>query len=157
MINIAIDEKPVYAIIRDGIISISGMDIYSTQNSYDLKQSTIRMLEYVQLLTQNVKIEESHSLQEKLMNITNSLANVQAEMVGDPNYDQKTESLEEAFRNITSILIGDAARVEYSELPDNDQMILEARSMADMFNNLLFESLTKYDTKKSFDKAWSVL
>jgi len=157
MINIAIDEKPVYAVIRDGIISVSGKDIYSAQNTYDIKQSTIRMLEYVQVLTQNVKLEESHNLQEKLMNITNSLANVQAEMVGDPNYDQKTESLEEAFRNITSILIADAARVEYSDMPDNDRMIFEARDMADMFNNLFFENLKKHGAKKSFDTAWSIL
>jgi len=157
MINIAIDEKPIYAIIRDGKISISGMDIYSAQNAYDIKQSTIRMLEYVQLLTQNVKIEEGQILQEKLMNITNSLANVQAEMVGDPNYDQKTGSLEEAYRNITSILIADAARVEYSDMPDNDRMIFEAREMAEMFNNLLFENLTKHGVKKSFDTAWEVL
>ena len=157
MINLAIDEKPVYAVIRDGIITISGMDIYSAQNIYDIKQSTIRMLEYVQLLTQNVKIEESHSLQEKLMNITNSLANVQAELVGDPNYIQKADSLEEAFRNITSIIIADTARVEYSDMPDNDRMIFEARDMADMFNNLLFKNLSKHEAKKSFDKAWSIL
>jgi len=157
MINIAIDEKPVYAVIRDGKISISGMDIYSAQNTYDIKQSTIRMLENVQLLTQNVKIEEGHILQEKLMNITNSLANVQAEMVGDPNYNEKTESLEEAFRNITSILIADATRVEYSDMPDNDRMIFEARDMADMFNNLFLENLKKHGAKKSFDTAWSVL
>jgi len=157
MINIAIDEKPVYAVIRDGTISVSGMNIYSAQNTYDIKQSTIRMLEYVQLLTQNVKLEESHSLQEKLMNITNSLANVQAEMVGDPNYNKKTESLEEAFRKVTTILIADATRVEYSDMPDNDRMIFEARDMAEMFNNILFENLTKHDIKKSFDTAWSAI
>jgi len=157
MINIAIDEKPVYAVIRDGKISVSGMDIYSAQNIYDIKQSTIRMLEYIQMLTQNVKLEESHSLQEKLMSITNSLATVQAEMVGDPNYDKKTESLEEAYRSITSILIADAARVEYSDMPDNDRMIFEARDMADMYNNLFFESLKKHGAKKSFDTAWAVL
>jgi len=157
MINIAIDEKPVYAVIRDGKISVSGMDIYSAQNTYEIKQSTIRMLEYVQLLTQNVKIEEGLILQEKLMNMVNSLANIFGELVGDPSYDEKTESLEEAFRKITSILITDATRVEYSDMPDNDRMIFEARDMADMFNNLFFENLKKHGAKKSFDTAWEVL
>jgi len=36
-------------------------------------------------------------------------------------------------------------------------MILEARDMAEMFNNLLFESLTKHDIKEAFEEAWSVL
>jgi len=40
----------------------------------------------------------------------NNLANVQGELVGDPNYNQDDKSLEDAFRNITSILIADAAR-----------------------------------------------
>jgi len=157
MINIASTEEPVYAVVKNESIAISGTDIYSSQNTYEIRQTTIRMLEYVQLLVQNVKIEEGQSLQEKLMNMVSSLATVQEELVGDPNYSQDSGSLEEAFRNITSILIADTARVEYSDMPDNDQMIFEARSMADMFNNLLFESLTKYDAKKSFDKAWSVL
>jgi len=42
-------------------------------------------------------------------------------------------------------------------MPDNDRMIFEARDMAEMFNNLLFESLKKHGAKKSFDTAWSVL
>jgi len=157
MIDIASTDEPVYAVVKNDSISIPGTDIYSSRNAYAIRQATIRMLEYVQLLIQNVKIEEAHSLQEKLMNMVNSLAIVQGELAGDPNYRKDAESLEEAFRNITSILIADSARVEYSELPDNDQMILEARSMADMFNNLLFENLTKYDAKQSFDKAWSKL
>jgi len=157
MINIASVDEPLYAIIKNDSITISGMDVYSYQNAYETRLSTIRMLEYVQMLIQNVKIEEGDSLQEKLMNMTNSLATVQSEMVGDPNYKHDFESLEEAFRNVSSILIADAARVEYSELPDDDQMILEARSMAEMFNNLLFDSLTKNDIKKAFDEAWSVL
>ena len=157
MINIASTNEPVYAVLRNGTISIYGTDIYSAQNAYDVRESTLRMLEYVQLLIQDINIEETHSLEEKLMNTVNSLANVQGEMVGDPNYSLNAESLEEAFRNITTILIADAARVEYSELPDNNRMIMEARSMAEMFNNLLFDSLTKYDAKKAFEKAWSVL
>jgi len=157
MINIASTNEPVYAVLKNGTISVSGMDIDSAQSAYDIKQSTIRMLEYVQLLIQDVKIENSHSLQDKLMNMVNSLANILGEMVGDPGYTQKSESLEEAFKNVTSILIADATRVEYSDLPDNDRMIFEARDMAEMFNNLLFENLTKHGVKKSFDTAWSVL
>ena len=157
MINIASVEEPLYAIVKNGSISISGMDIYSSLDAYEVRQSTLKMLEYVQLLIQNVKIEEGNSLQENLTNMVNSLANVQGEMVGDPNYSKDAESLEEAFRNITSIMIADSARVEYSELPEDDQMILEARSMADMFNNLLFENLTKNGAKKAFEKAWSAL
>jgi len=157
MINIASIESPVYAMVKNGSITISGMDFYSYQNAFEIRHSTIKMLEYVQLLTQEVKIEEGHSLQEKLMIMVDSLANVQEELVGDPNYNQDSKSVEEAFRNITSILIADSARVEYSDMPDNDQMIFEARSMADMFNNLLFESLTKYDPKEAFEKAWSAI
>jgi len=157
MINLASIDEPVYAIVKNDSISISGTDIYSSQTANEFRKSTIRMLEYVQLLIQNVKIEEAHSLQEKLMNMVNSLATVQGELAGDPNYKQDAESLEEAFRRVASILIADSTRVEYSELPDNDKMILEARSMADMFNNLLFERLLKHDAKKSFDEAWSVL
>ena len=157
MINIASTEEPVYAVVKNDSISISGTDIYSPQNAYELRKSTLRMLEYMQLMIQNVKIEEGHILQEKLMLMVSSLAEVQQELVGDPNYRRDAESLEEAFRNITSIMIADSARVEFSYVPDEDQMILEARSMADMFNNLLFESFTKYDAKKSFDKAWSAL
>jgi len=155
MINIASSEDPVYAVVKNDSITIYNEDIYSPQSAYEIRLSTARMLEYVQLLMRDVKIEDGNSLEEKLMNMTNSLANIQGELVGDPNYSQKNDSLEEAFRNITSIMIADFARVEYSELPDNDQMILEAREMADMFNNLLFENLIKYDVKKSFDNAWS--
>ena len=157
MINIGPIDDPTYAVIKNETITISGMDLYSYQAAYQLRQETARMLEYVMMLTQNVKIEEGQSLQEKLMNMVNSLANVMAEQVGDPNYTQDAESLEEAFRNITTVLITDVARVEQSQLPDNDNMIMEARSMADMFNNLFFESLKNNDAKKSFDTAWSVL
>jgi len=158
MINIASPEKPLYAIVKNNSITIEGTDIYSYQKGYKIRQETIRMLEYVRLLTQDIKIEEAHSLQEKLMTMVNSLATVQGELVGDPNYNQQDDkSLEEAFRNITSILIADAARVEYSDMPDNDQMIFEARSMADLFNNLFYESLKKNDIKESFENAWSVL
>ena len=158
MINIASTEQPVYAIVKNKTITIDGTDIYSYQKGYKIRQETIRMLEYVRLLTQDIKIEEAHSLQEKLMIMVNSLATVQGELVGDPNYNsQDDNSLENAFRNITSILIADAARVEYSDIPDTDQMILEARSMAEMFNNLLFESLTKHKVKEAFEEAWSVL
>jgi hypothetical protein len=115
------------------------------------------MLEYIRLLMQGIKIEEGQILQAKLMNMVNNLATVQGELVGDPNYNQDDKSLEEAFRNITTILITDAARLEYSEMPDNDRMIFEARDMADMFNNLLFENLTKHDAKEAFEKAWSAL
>ena len=157
MINISSIEEPIYAIVKNDLISISGMDAYSYQNAYDIRQTTIRMLEYTQQLIQNVKIEDGSSLQEKLMNMVDSLATLQGEQVGDPNYIQKGESLEDAFRNLTTILIADAARIEYSELPEDDQMILEARSMAEMFNNLLFENLTKSDAKTAFKKAWSAL
>jgi len=172
MINIASYDEPVYAVVKKESISISrtdtsssqnaqnAQDAQSTQNSqntYGATQSTTRMLEYAQKLIQNVKIEEEHLLQESLMNMVNSLANVMEELVGDPNYNQEFEALKEAFKNISTIMIADYARVEYSYMPDNEQMIFEARDMADMFNNLLFESLTKYNLKESFDKAWSVL
>jgi len=155
MINISSVDDPLYAIVKSDSITVAGTDIYSSQSAYELRLETTRMLEYVQLFIQEVKIEEGNSLQENLMNFVNSLATLQEEMVGDPNYTQDAEALEEAFRNITSIMIADFARIEYSELPENDQMIMEARSMADMFNNLLFENLTKYDAKKAFEKAWS--
>jgi flagellar biosynthesis component FlhA len=115
------------------------------------------MLEYIRLLIQGIKIEEGQILQAKLMNMVNNLATVQGELVGDPNYNKDDKSLEEAFRNITTILIADAARLEYSEMPDNDRMIFEARDMAEMFNNLLFENLTKHDVKEAFEKAWAAL
>jgi hypothetical protein len=109
------------------------------------------------LLIQGIQIEESHILQEKLMIMVNSLANVMAELVGDPNYSPDDKSLEEAFRNITTILITDAARMEYSDMPDNDRMIFEARSMADLFNDLFYESLKNHDAKEAFEIAWSAL
>ena len=168
MINIASTLDPVYAVVKKESISISRASTSSSQNTestqsaqntYNTTQSTTRMLEYVQNLIQNVRIEEEHSLQESLMNMVNSLANVMEELVGDPNYNQEFEALKEAFRTISSIMIADYTRVEYSYMPDNEQMIFEARDMADMFNNLLFESLIKYNmnVKESFDKAWSAL
>jgi len=157
MINIASPEKPVYAIVKNNSITIDGTDIYSNQSAHKIRQETLRMLEYIRLLTQDIKLEEAHILQEKLMIMVNSLATVQGEMAGDPNYSKDDKSLEEAFRNITTILIADATRVEYSDMPDNDRMIFEARSMADLFNDLFFESLKKYDAKEAFEKAMSAL
>ena len=157
MINIASPEGPVYAIVKNESITINGTDIYSSENAHQVRQATLRMLEYVRLLIQGIKIEESHILQEKLMNMVNSLANVMGELVGDPNYSPDDKSLEEAFRNITTILIADAARLEYSDMPDNDRMIFEARDMADVFNNLFYESLKKHDAKESFEIAWSAM
>ncbi|MCL2662868.1 MAG: hypothetical protein FWE83_05990 [Oscillospiraceae bacterium] len=157
MINIASPENPVYAIVKNESITITGTDINVYQNAHKIRQETLRMLEYIRLLMQGIKIEEGQILQVKLMNMVNSLATVQGEMVGDPNYNQDDKSLEEAFRNITTILIADATRLEYADMPDNDRMIFEARDMAEMFNNLLFENLTKHNAKESFEKAWSAL
>ena len=157
MINIASPEMPVYAIVKNESITIDETDIYSSQNAHQVRKATLRMLEYVRLLIQGIQIEESHILQEKLISTVNSLANVMGELVGDPNYSPDDKSLEEAFRNITTILITDAARLEYSDMPDNDRMIFEARDMADMFNDIFYESLKKHDAEEAFEKAWSAL
>ena len=157
MINITTIEDPVYVIIKDESITVSGTDISSYQNAHKIRQETLRMLEYIRLLTQGIKIEEGQILQEKLRIMVDNLATVQGEMAGDPNYSKDDKPLEEAFRSITTILIADATRVEYSDMPDNDRMIFEARSMADLFNDLFFESLTNHGVKESFERAMSAL
>jgi len=158
MINIGLPEEPVYAIVKNESITIDGTDAYSSQNAHKVRQATLRMLEYVRMIIQGIQIEEAHILQEKLMSIAGSLANVMGELVGDPNYSPDDKSLEEAFRNITTILITDAARLEYSDMPDNDRMIFEARDMADLFNDLFYENLNKHDNaEEAFEKAWSAL
>jgi len=157
MVNIASSEEPVYAVVLNGIMSISGTEITPPQGMSGVRQSTIKMLEYVQMLMQNVRFEESHDLQNQLLNMVASLANVQEELSGDPNFKQDTDSLQEAFRTITSILIADSARVKHQYMPDSEQIILDARDMADMFNNLFFENFIELGAREAFSNAWSVL